>query len=636
MIALLGKELRALFPIGLLGALLMSGDLLYRPLLERHDEVTWTHICDYVNPGEGSFLGFVLMILAASVAFAAYPREHDERTIELLASLPVRRTTIFAAKTLAGLSVLWAMNLSLLVTDGLQSTVSPESLSGGQWRLDLALQFAALQAAFCAIAYAHALFASVLRLFGLIPYAVVLVMTNLLEDSWPLLAWIDPSELLVARYEGTSLVVPWTGLAIHGAVALAVFGLAYLAWSGPAERIGRAFERLRESVLGKLAFGCASAAVLGFIGLVALGLMIGGVPGDEEPGEEEGTFATSERTTQRYVFTYPSSLEARAEPLMDAADGLHEAVRLRLGAPAGPPLVADLTDTSREHLGIASWTHLRVGLVAERDPVRLQRTFAHETTHAFQHVLTDGRQGESGGVSTRFFAEGSAEHVAFLVVQGDALLLRARVIAAASWTRHRMRFEDLADDQRLRERFDPMLVYAIGELWTAALVETHGERAVGDVLRAMGRDGAPRGLRGRAYWEDVLRAAGCDLEATNAAFERTVAAIADRERASLEALPRIGGGVAGGSGSSVRLVAVLDRDPEPSFTYFARIRSRPDASDPETVGVRGTSDPSDPRRVVFDVHRALIPSARFQLLFSIKPHEDGWAWSETWQWASAP
>lgn len=630
MIALLRKELRALAPIGVLGVLLMSGDLLYRPLLERHDEASWTHISDYVDPGKGAFVGFVLMILAASVAFAAYPREHDERTIELLASLPVRRSTVFAAKTLAGLLVLFGMVASLLVTDGIQSTLSPASLSGHQWRLDLALQLLALQTAFCAIAYAHGLLASVLRLFGIIPYAVVLVMTNMLEDVVPVLAWIDPSEILVARYEGTSLVIPWVPLAIHAAVALVVLGLAYLAWSGPAE-----LERLRESVIGKLAFGCVSSAVVGFIGLIALGLLIGGMPDDPDASEDDGSIETSERTTERYVFTYPTSLEARATPLIDAADALHEGVRVRLGAGAGPRLVADLTDTSGEHLGIASWTHLRVGLVAERDPVRLRRTFAHETTHAFQHVLTDGRQG-SAGDSTRFFAEGSAEHVAFLLVPDDELLLRARIIAAATWTRHRMRFEDLADDRRLRERFDPILVYAIGELWTAALVETHTERAIGDVLRAMGRDDAPRDLSARAYWEDTLRAAGCDLEATLATFERMIAAIAESERASIEALPRIGGGVAGADGASVRIVATLDRDPSPTSEHWLRIRSRPDASEPQTVGVRGRIDPDDPRRVLFDVHRALLPSSRFQILFSVKPHEQGWAWSETWQWASAP
>ncbi|HEY8432925.1 MAG TPA: ABC transporter permease subunit [Sandaracinaceae bacterium] len=629
---LLAKELRALVPLGALGILVMSGDLLYRPILERHDQATWTRIADYVRPGEGSTLGLVLLILATSVAYAAYPREHDERTIELLASLPIRRSTIFAAKVLAGLLVLWTMCAALLLTDAVQSTLGVSSLSGDQWRLALALQLTALQAALCAIAYAHALLASVLRLFGLVPYALVLVMANLLEDALPILAWIDPCELLVARYEGRDLVVPWVPLAIHAAVALAALGLAYLAWSGPAERIGRALERLRESVAGKLAFGCASAAALGFLGLVTAGVLVGGMPDDPETREDDDTLATSQRATVRYVFTYPSGLEGRATPLIDAADGIHESVRLRLGAPVGPRLVADLTDTSREHLGIASWTHLRVGLVTERDPVRLRRTFAHETAHAFQHVMSDGRHGPAA----RLFFEGSAEHLAFLVVPDDELLRRARVIAAAAWTRHRMRFEDLADDERLRARFDPALVYAIGELWTAALVETHGERAIGDVLRAMARPEARRDLGPRAYWEELLRAAGCDLEATLATFERTVASIAERERASIERLPRIGGGVAGASGASVRVVAQLDRDADPTFTYWLRVRSGPEAGDTETVGVPGQVDARDPRRVTFSVHRALVPSARFQILFSVRPGEQGWAWSETWQWATAP
>ncbi len=633
MIALVRKELRALAPIALLGALLMSGDLLYRPLLERLDEVTWTHICDYVEPGGGGgFVGYVLLILAASVAFAAYPREHDERTIELLASLPIRRSTIFAAKVLAGLVTLWAMNASLFVTDGLQSTLSPASLSGDQWRLDLALRFFAMQAAVCSIGYAHGLLASVLRLFGIIPYVLILVLAAIVAEGFPAAAWIDPTELLVARYDGTSLVIPWLPLAIHGVVALLALGLAYLAWSGPAERIGRALERLRESIAGKIAFGCVSVPAIGTLGLVALALLIGGVPDDPDTAEDDGSFETTQRTTERFVFTYPTSLQARAVPLMDAADGMHEALRLRLGAERGPVLVADLSDTSSEHLGISTWTHVRVGLAAERDPVRLRRTFAHETAHAFQHVLSDGRR----SAAARFFAEGSAEHLAFLVVPGNEELRRARVIAAATWVRHRMQLEDLADDERLRARFDPMLVYPIGELWTAALVETHGERAIGDVLRAMGREGAPQDLGARAYWEALLRAAGCDLEATLATFEQRVAALAREEHASIEALPRIGGGVVGAEGSSLRVVATLDRDAPPDATIWLRIRARPDSPDPATLAVRGTRDPDDPRRVTFSVHRALIPSARFQLLFSVRPDEQGWPFSETWQWASAP
>ena len=321
--------------------------------------------------------------------------------------------------------------------------------------------------------------------------------------------------------------------------------------------------------------------------------------------------------------------------LIDRADAIHEEVRRRLGADRGPRLTADLTEVSGEHLGIASWTHVRVGVVTEPDALRLRRTFAHETTHAFQHRLSDRRQGDNAR-ATRFFGEGSAEHVAHRIVPDEAVLSRSRLVAVAAWERHGIRFDALSDDQRLRARFDTTLAYSLGELWTAALVDACGEAAIGDVLRAMGRADAPRGLAPRPFWEDTLHAAGCDLEVVDAAFARRVEAELERQRSAVDALPRIGGGVAGVDGGTLRVVALLDRDSEPGWRHFVSIRRGPDASDTETFAVRGRVDPDDPRRVVFRLSRALMPAARFQMLFSVETEPGAWPWSETWQWVTAP
>lgn len=633
MIALYRKELRALAPFALLGMLLVSGDLFVRPLTERHDEASWMHIASYVEPGRDSAGGWIWMVLAASIAYAAYPREHDEGTIALLHALPIRPSSIYLAKVAAGWSALLAIVLVLLFTDGLQSNLSPASLEGGQWRLGLALELAALQLALGLVVYGHALLASVARLFGLIPYVVLLLMTNILEDTIPPLIWADPTELVAPRYHGRALVFPWGPLAVQGAIALFAYLLAYLSWVGPAARVGRAIERLRASIAGKLAAGCAGIFALGLLTLIALGVLIGGMPDDDEAPDGQGSaIVATEVATERYRLSVPSALRARAEPLVADADRLHEAVRVRLGADVGPVLVADLTDTSAEHLGLTAWTTLRVGLAGERDPAQLRRTFVHETAHAFQHRLSDGR-GPSR--ATRFFIEGSAEYLAQVVVPDAAEHDRMRAVAAASWTRHRMRFEDLADDRRLRARFDPMLVYPLGELFTAALVETYGEAAIGDVLRAMGREGAPRDLPPRAYWEDTLRAAGCDLETALAAFERVVAREAARQREAIDALPRLGGGVQAREAGHLRLEATLDRDAPPEARFYARVRSGPDAGDTETLVVEGEIDRADPRRVTFRVLAPLLPARRFQILFSVAPGPRGWAFSESWQWASS-
>ena len=637
-IALLRKELRALWPLGLLCLLLMSGDVLYRPFTERLDEKAWEDIASYVAPGDAGAFGWILILLAVSLAFSAFPREHDEGTIDFLYALPVRRWQIFAAKVLAGLTILVGAELLLLTTDGLMGSVGRQSFSGGHWRADVAFEHFGLQASFAFVAYSHAMLASVLRRFGLMPYALLLVVVGILENVFPPIAWIDPNELLTTRYDGVSLVIPWVPLTAHLFFAGLALLTSYFAWMGPGARIGKGLEKARTSLVGRLGLGCATAGVAAAVGILALA--ISGIdptpmePAPDAEPHERPSLETATRVTERYEFTYPVSHADRAEALIMEADAIHRALQARLSADPGERLVADLTEVSGEHLGIASWTHVRVGIVDERDPDRLRRTFAHETAHAFQHRLSDRRQGTEAN-ATRFFAEGSAEHLAYLVIPNDAARAQARMIAAATWERHRMRTDELIDDERLRARVDTALVYPIGEVWTAALSRTCGEAAIGDALRAMAREDAPRDLGPRAFWADTLRAIDCDFESVDAAFVAMLHDEAIAQREAIEVLPRIGGGVVGADGASVSIVALLDRDPQPGWTYLARIRPGPESSDTQSIGIRGRPDPANPRRIVFRVSRALLPGARFQILFSVLTDRHAWPWSETWQWASA-
>ena len=316
------------------------------------------------------------------------------------------------------------------------------------------------------------------------------------------------------------------------------------------------------------------------------------------------------------------------------ADAIHAALAARLDAEPGPRLVADLTEVSAEHLGIASWTHIRVGLITEPDPLRLRRTFAHETAHAFQHRLSDRWRGDEAR-ETRFFAEGSAEHLAYALVPDPAGLRQARAVAAAMWERQGLSSDDLFDDRRRRGRYETTLVYTLGERWVAALVATCGEGAIGDALRAMAREGASRHLSGRAFWSATLASFGCDLEAVDAALAEAMRADAEALREDIEAIPRLGGGVVGGEGGAVQVVALLDRDPPPGLTYLLRVRSGPERSDTETVTLRGRPDPADPRRVRFEVPCALMPDARFQLQLAVLTEPRGWPYAEPWQWAEA-
>ena len=643
MSALLRKELAALWPLFLVACVVFSGDVLYRPLTELLDQSTWEDIASYLRAGEGAGFGWIAIPLVVSVAYAAFPREHDEGTIALLRALPVRPSSIFIAKVLAGMAVITAALSLLTVTDGLQGSLNDESIRGGHWRDSLALSHLGMQVVFAFIVYAHGLLASVLRLFGLLPYALLLMLGSILENLFPPAAWINPASLLDARYDGTALVVPWGPLAVHLALALLALLAAALAWLGPGDRVSKGFERARATILGKLAIGCGGALTL----LVLLVLAVLAVDRDDAPEETEDepraapSLETAEARTERFVYTYPVSHRARAERLMGGADAMHAELRRLLDADPGPVLIADLTEVSADHLGIASWTHIRVGIVQEDDFTRLRRTFAHETAHALQQRISQRGTGRHGR-AMRFFSEGSAEWLAYEVVPGPEARRRARLIGAVTWARHRMRPEDLMDDDRLRARYDTTLVYPLGELWTEALVSRCGERAVGAALRESGGELAS-GVAPRVLWDELLGRIGCDLEAVDAAFVASARALVEEHAEEVAEIPRLSGGVTSREGGRLTIEARLDRDlpardlpardqPDLASTrweLYARIRSGPEASDTQVMTLRGTRD--GPRRVRFEVPTALVPSARFELAFGVRRGDAEWAFFERWQ-----
>ncbi len=587
---LLLKELRALVPVYVVTFLLISGDIFTRPFSQRLDEASWSSISSITNSDQ-SFYAFMLVILALIVAYAALPREHDEGTIELLYSLPISRTAVFGAKAIAGMTVLVMGVAGGAVTDALLAAPNPQSLGGEQFHLGIAATSVFLRGLFAIVIYCHALFASFFRRLGLIPFMGIAYGLVVFQDAVPDLAFLDPSTMADLSYEGQRILIPWKVIGLHVPLAALSLVAAGVLWTRAGENTAWLMDRAQRTVVGRVGLGCATAAVVTTATVLIVILSIRSTEGEEDPTHPEieyVSFASATAETDHFHFTYPVNLRGRAMPLVARSEELYGGLGELLEMPDRPPATIDLTEASSQHLGIASWTRVRVGLVLHPDPVELEHTVTHELAHVLQHHLSDRRMNDARR-ATALFIEGSAEYLAYEVVPRPESRLSARRVAAAMWQRHDLSTDELLDHDRMKERWDPRLAYYVGEVYTQAVVDACGEHAVGRVFRAMARPDAPqdsgarRVLAGHATGHLVL--------------------LRDRPR-ELRAHPR----------GDRRSRACVHRRGAPAFGRRRRPEPRrsPESSSPSTSRCRpagGSSSPSGAMQV-WPIPRSAAPSPR--------------------------
>lgn len=659
MIGLFGlfrKELRTLWPLLGLGVFLISGDFLTRPFTERLDESTYTGIAS-IDPGEGSFIGFFQLLLGFIVAYAAFPREHDERTIELLYALPISRPRIFLGKVLGGLTTLATICVLGQVTNALLVMWNVSSFERTQLTFELAMRVAFLHTVTAAVGYGHGLFASVFRRFGILPYVFLGYGISVVVTIVPALDVLDPLRLSRTEYVGTTLVIPWAVIAGHLLVAATMAALAYVLWLGSFERLQTAITT--RNVFATIGFGCMTAlAVFGGLGvLVFLTVREYGDEGPPDPDavpEPEGVdFLAVEARSEHYEFVYPESFRDDALRLISRSDAILERAGAVVGTSELPHVTVDLAEESSHHEGIAASSRIRMGVVGSSS-WRLAHVLAHESTHVLQNQESDLHLADHGE-TTRFFVEGSAEWVAFEVTTApdfaalseeerrNDVELRAisRIVATASAERHHIRIEDLWGDTGFRARWDTVLAYPLGETLAEAIARgcSGGDRrGVGDFMRAFARPDAPQDATGEALVRDALQSFGCDYERVIGAWDGLLHEIGTTDRARIDAIPRLSGGVIAEEGGDLVIEATLDRPPLEDEHYTVRYRRNELASDLEVSGARGSIvGGSVPRRVRFRVPRAGAASgARFQILFSVDVDERAFPFSEAWQSALVP
>jgi hypothetical protein len=572
--AVVRKELRQLLPaivaLGALTAWAAVDSFLLKPpdaeswskgswLLEPDKE--WTAVAELV-------IGFVL-------AYSVLPGEYAQRTIDFLYSLPVRRRTIFLSKYLVAVGVHVAMDLAGSLMRLAQRALTPDSLGRLTFRPWMtAVQFGAdIYMPFVCVAYG--LLVAYFRRLGWLLAVVIWIGLEVAERLNPALRILNIKSLMLVEHDGTTPLVHWRAWALHAGLAALCLVAAERLWLGRQERFTAFYDRLRASVgLRRLGAIAAVSAVV----LVLVGAMLGA--GKEKPaaltGEKERAARVLSFDTAHFHFTYREPQADRARVVIRAADGAYDEVRRWLGAPDVDTIVADMTEQSDEHLGIAGWSKMRLNLLRAEEPEALLRhVLYHETTHVFEAALSEGISAARSN-ATRFFDEGLAEYVAF-ELRGDLGDERegARRVAALAWRRYRLRFQDLLAPKQFLERHDELLLYPLGELFAAALVETCGREAPREVLRTLASAETPQSLEGFDLWRYALQARRCDVDRVLGRFETSLRQL---EPLAAETVPVATARLARREGDALVFEVALGAKPAGAWPVIVRVRSDASAS----------------------------------------------------------
>jgi hypothetical protein len=246
------------------------------------------------------------------------------------------------------------------------------------------------------------------------------------------------------------------------------------------------------------------------------------------------------RETAHYAFIFRRGESADVEKLLARADAVHDRVAAFFGGtPLPQPITVDTTsEIARHNAGQAFWKKIRMDLVTREDADENAAVLGHETAHVYLDQLGNYRLAPAFD-STRFFHEGVASYVEYRFFRTSAELARLRRSAAVAHAWAPVQFADLAKDAEWSRKRDRNLVYPLGEIFCAALVQTCGDAASGQLARAFARPGAPKDLTGVTLWQDTFQACGLSLETVLTAWRTELDRLVVAERAFIESVPRL-------------------------------------------------------------------------------------------------
>ncbi len=501
---LLFKELRQLAPILVLwSVVLLIGYIsqLATIRLDQHSFSAWCgEFCSAGLNAESMFFVVVTAIFCVVTAYSLFPREHDDATIDFLNALPVSRATIFVAKCLAAwLAVSAISSLSYVLDYGLL-TLNSQSIDGKAYPGVMATQ-ALRDALFAYVVVAHGVFLSRFRTPGLIVYALYFLGLIWWENSRGSAGAFNIFAFYSNEFVGEKLLLNWSTIVPHLIAATVIYIAAFRLWHRAESRVVQRLNEQRQIGWLGMVF-----SVLAF--LLISSVMAGRFVADSVMGDREAV------ATDQYNFIFVANSQKTVDSLVEHADEDFQALAGLLNTEEKPEIVVDLTAQKGHVAGLAVWKKIQMDISDGQTDSNYRRILSHETAHVFQSVLTERKLARDTN-ATLFFTEGMAQLTSFRIVPDPAMKRKNQVVAALAWKRHDIRFRDLSNYSNFERRFDAELVYSLAETWVEALVQTCGDRILGDVLRSAGRDGVPPGLPGEVYWRQILQHVNCELETVN-------------------------------------------------------------------------------------------------------------------------
>jgi ABC-type transport system involved in multi-copper enzyme maturation permease subunit len=549
---------------------------------------------------ESSYMLFILVFATGTWLLV---RDHDEGSLEFLDSLPLTRTQVFVAKFLAAELVLWLVPATNVVIAAVLHALSRTSLDPS-FHLDILLMSMLLYMCQITVFLALAMALSFLRRFAWVVACLLFWTYILLRDIAPSVSVLNLFALTTPQFEGQRWIWPTELLKFQLPLAAALLGFAYLMFVGGGDRLLKAYDTMSKTRVGGavLIGGGMLASVL------CLSIMVWIVETDPTPSRYDQppaayvSWSTARARTRHYSFVFPTNLGDRARGLIDRADDVHDAVQAFLQAdPVAGQISVDMTSHIARHAGQAYWKRIRLDLQAHDEPDKLRAVLGHETTHVLADRVSNSRLTDAFN-SIRFFHEGLASYVEHRLFGNDATIATLRSVAATMRHRRLVEFDELVDDDGFRRKHDTNLVYPLGEVFVATLVDRHGDGAPAALLRSFGRKEAPERLAGIELWQDTFQAAGFNLDETIDGFYARLDSLLDEHRAFLDSLPRPRGAVRF-QGERVGIEVVGDVP----AGWEATCRFRQDADDADHQYFSGDADNSH----TFWVHRDDLPGPTF-------------------------